>query len=166
MEILPARLDGKTVLDLGGYDGSMASACLQRGAVRATVVDSEQWRHYGWPEPERKPDVEYVQADFLYWPEAADVVLFLNVIYHQRNPWAALEKVRSLTRELLVLKTSFIPGDQPYWLVYEPYEGHPVSWTVSWRPMVPGLVKLLKNVGFRRIEEVGREGDHVVFHCA
>jgi hypothetical protein len=158
---IPADCSGLVCLDLGGYDGGMAKVCQQRGALRALCVDNGQYDAYGWHKPKQYEGVEYFDSSLYDWHLPADLVVFSNVIYHQQNPWLALEKVRALTKGTLVLVTSFVPGDLAYWQVYEPYEGHPVSSTVSWRPTVPGLVKLMKNVGFEAAE-VGREGDHVV----
>lgn len=144
---------GKTILDLGGYRGRECSIALDAGAKSAVCVDDESWRTYDrWEDREIYPKVKYVKGNFMNYNEPADIVILKNVIYHQRNPWATLEHVRKLTKEVLLLTTSFVEGDGPYWMVYRPYEGHPQSFTVAWRPMKLGLIKLLESNGFTDIE--------------
>lgn len=151
----------RTVIDVGGFAGAQAKSALDGGAARGVCLDSGQYVHYKWTPPSHQVGVEYVTGDVMAWTEPFDVVVCWNVIYHQRNPWAFAEKLRALTREALVLHTSFVLGDEPNWRVYRPYEGHAVSWTVAWRPTVAGLVNLLAAVGFVNIVEFCRSGDHV-----
>lgn len=151
----------RTVLDVGGYAGDRAKSALDGGAARGVCLDSGQYAHYAWAPPAPLDGVEYATGDVLAWTEPFDVVVCWNVIYHQRNPWAFAEQLRALTREALVIHTSFVDGEAPAWRVYRPYEGHPVSWTVAWRPTVAGLVTLLAAVGFRDVVEFARTGDHV-----
>lgn len=152
-------LTGKTVLDVGGYNGSAAKACLQRGAKIAIVIDSEQWHQYGWNGPTREDGPEFVTMDVMDWHEPVDFVVCSNVLYHQAHPWAFLAHLRKLTRDRLLLHTWIIEGTQNYWQIYSPGEGHPVSRTVVWKPMAPALGKLLANVGFTRVEQLGIGGD-------
>lgn len=167
---IPANLTGKTVLDIGGYNGEWAKVCLDRGARQAICYDSGQFTDYGWARPKLAEGVIFQRGDLMDFgwrpPRPADVVIFYNVLYHIRDPWSALERVRLLTKETLVLCTSFVPGDEAAFKLYafdDPNE-HPINdtYTAYWRPTVPGLFKLLRLTGFRDITEVGRSGDHVV----
>src|SRR5258706_7646001 len=150
----------KTVLDLGGYNGGECNIAMEAGAKSAICVDDESWKTYdNWHEFRPYPDVIYVKDNFMNYTKPAQLVILKNVIYHQRNPWKTLEHVRTLTTERLLLATSYVEGDEPMWRVYAPYEGHPVSWTVAWRPTKAGLIKLLQSTGFKDIE-VLTERDH------
>ena len=164
----------KTVLDLGGYDGRQAAWALKRGAARAICVEANQWPAYLWGTPEQYAGVSYIHKDLHDWKEPADIVILQNVIYHCRNPWRMLEHVRTLTLERLVLTTSYIRlygqhHDDAVWRVYAPGDGHPISWTVSWRPSERGLLVLLEATGFlphimwkeNQIKEE-QDGDHLV----
>lgn len=144
---------GKTVLDLGGYRGRECALALQAGAKSATCVDDESWRTYDrWADTPLLKGVEYFQGDFMNYTKPADIVILKNVIYHQRNPWKTLEHARKLTKKIFLLTTSFVPGDESVWRVYRPYEGHPQSFTVAWRPTLNGLVTLLEATGFKNIK--------------
>ncbi|PWU06094.1 MAG: hypothetical protein C5B43_02325 [Verrucomicrobia bacterium] len=144
---------GKTVLDLGGYRGRECALALQAGAKSAICVDDESYKSYdNWNDVSTFPQVEYVTRNFMEWYDPADIVIFKNVIYHQRNPWRTMEHIRKLTQEKLLLATSFVPGEESVWRVYRPFEGHPVSWTVAWRPTLNGLQTLLEATGFKNIK--------------
>jgi len=143
---------GKTILDLGGYDGFSCNDALQSGATSAVCVDDESWRTYDkWKEFNPYPQVIYIKDNFMNYTNPADIVILKNVIYHQRNPWRTLEHIRTLTKEKLILTTSYVEGREPMWRVYRPYEGHPKSFTVAWRPTLSGLITLLEATGFKNI---------------
>ena len=163
--LFPSDLTGLTVLDVGGYDGKAARYCLDRGAEKATVVDSEQWRKYGWNGPTREQGPTFVTMDILDWVEPADVVICSNVCYHVQNPWLFLAHLRELTIASLLLHTWIIEGDRDYWQIYTPGDGHKGSPTVVWRPMVPALGKLLVNVGFPDVAVLEQLGEHVSMLC-
>ena len=99
--------------------------------------------------------VETIVADFAHddlsdigqW----DVVLFLGVLYHLRDPFGALCRLRSLTRELAVIETHAItvPGDEDaaLWQFYPGAElnGDSSNW---WAPTPAGLQAGLTAAGF------------------
>jgi tRNA (mo5U34)-methyltransferase len=186
-------LAGRTVLDVGGWDGYFAFAAERAGAARVAVLDHYVWsmdlpgQQAYWrecqergvaPEPYEQtrfwhPDtlpgragfdtarealnsnVEAIVADFaaadltLYgqW----DVVLFLGVLYHLRDPLGALQRLWALTADLAVIETHAIvvPGheDDPLWRLYPGSElnADASNW---WSPNLPGLVAGLAAAGF------------------
>ena len=166
---IPANLTGKEVLDIGGYDGHFAALCLERGAERAVCVDTGEWRDYGWAPPVKRPGVQYVKGDVMTTLQQGDVVIFYNVIYHCRDPWTALERLRRLTRDQLLLCTSFVQGAGSDWRVISPDDpGQRIvnnRFTVFWKPTISGLVKLLKLTGFNDLHVVGYHNDHIVMDC-
>jgi tRNA (mo5U34)-methyltransferase len=162
---VPEDCTGLTVLDIGGYHGKIAKLCLERGAESATVLDSGQYEHYGWPEPERLPGVVYERGDFRDWRTPADLVFFLNVIYHVKDPWTALEHLRTITRREMVLCSLVIWNDQPVWEVDAPREVNPTDETVYWSPSEAGLRKLLAVTGWKDVEEVGHAYERLVLRC-
>jgi hypothetical protein len=169
---IPDDLTGRTVLDVGGYNGYFARLCLDRGARQATVVDNGEWQNYHWVPPSRDEEVRRIGCDVLEWQEPADVTILYNVVYHLRDPWRALWHMRCLTRDLMVLCTPFVAGDAAAWHVTDPdttgmvYENYLTSY---WTPTVPGLLLLLRRTGWTDVEEVGRTGeatgDHIVLRC-
>lgn len=172
---LPADCTGKTVLDIGGWDGEFAAACLRRGATDALVFDSGQYVDYTWVRPVERPGVRYKRGDLMDFSHdpapAADIVLLYNVIYHIRDPWMALERCRLLTRDTFVICTSFVPGDEPVWRLFSKEDERAAGgvindrYTVFWRPTIAGLLKLLHVVGFTDCEVFGPVEDHVCVRC-
>ncbi len=108
-------LQGKSVLDVGAWDGYFSFAAERLGASRVVSCDT-----YAWQQPGGKDGFEYarkalgskvedVEVEVLdISPETVgefDVVFFLGVLYHMRHPLLSLERVASVARELVVVET-------------------------------------------------------------
>jgi Protein of unknown function (DUF1698). len=163
LKAMPTDLRGKIVLDVGGYDGYYAARAMERGAEVAKVLDNRQYRRYssdeaeGWHEPVLFPGVMYITGDLITYHQPAHLVMCFNVIYHVTSPWDAARALRHLTWDTLLLSTSWLAGDEAVWHL-TPDASH----TIFWTPTVPGLVNLLKAVGFANVEEVERWQDRVL----
>jgi tRNA (mo5U34)-methyltransferase len=79
----------------------------------------------------------------------------LGILYHMKHPLLALERVRSVTRERLIMST-FV--DMTWWpkpamAFYEGSEANrdPTNW---WGPNPPAVVGMLRAAGFERVEIV------------
>jgi tRNA (mo5U34)-methyltransferase len=160
-------LTGKSVLDIGAWDGFFSFAAERRGAARVLATDSFSWSGRGWGSRagfelarraygSRVEDLEIDVMDLA--PERLgrfDVVLFLGVLYHLRHPLLALERVAAVTGERLILETvvdlagirrpamAFYPGRE--------LNDDPTNW---WAPNLPGLRAMLHAVGFTRVDVV------------
>jgi tRNA (mo5U34)-methyltransferase len=167
---LPARLDGKTVLDVGAWDGAYSFEMERRGAARVLATDQFCWGGNGWATQDgfnlaRRAlgsKVEDQTIDVLdLSPEAVggtyDIVLFLGVLYHMANPLLALEKVRSVAGDLLVVETEvdmlFTRRPAAAFFPTTELNDDPTNW---WAPNVPAVLGMLHAVGFRRAEVVFR----------
>jgi len=164
---LPETFRGKSVLDVGAWDGFFSFEAERRGAERVLATDSFVWRG-GWPtgkagfELARRAlnsRVEDMEIDVLELsPERVgtfDIVLFLGVLYHMRHPLLALERVASVTRELLIVETvvdclhhrrpviAFYPGSE--------LSNDPSNW---WGPSPAAVRAMLETVGFSRVDIV------------
>lgn len=161
-------LQGKTVLDVGAWDGYFSFASERLGASRVLATDSFAWGGAPWGSMEsfnlaREVLGSRVEDRFIdvmdLGPEAIgtfDVVLFLGVLYHLRHPLLALERVASVTGELLVIETladlmftsrpaaAFYPGAY--------MDADDTNW---WGPNAAALLAMLREVGFTRVEVVG-----------
>ena len=163
---IPADLTGTTVLDVGAWDGYFSFEAERRGADRVLAVDSFSWEGEGWgskagfelAHEALGSRVESKAIDVLdLSPETVgvfDLVLFLGVLYHMRDPLLALERVASVTGGHLVLDTR-----RP-----DPPRGPPPP---SWRRDEPRRLELVgpepgggggdaRAVGFERVEIVQR----------
>ena len=172
---LPEDLNGRTVLDIGAWDGFFSFEAERRGAARVVAVDPACWREPAWG-----PDgwgtqrgfnlarialgsaVEDLDTDLLdLRPERVgsfDLVLLLGVLYHLPDPWPVLERAAAVTAGTLVIEThgDFLDVRRPA-LAYYPsdgLDGDPSNW---WGPNPPLLRARLRALGFERVELVHRE---------
>jgi len=166
---LPERLDGRSVLDVGAWDGFFSFEAERRGAARVVAADSHVWNMPGGRDGfdlSREilgSKVEACNVDVLdLSPETVgtfDVVLFLGVLYHMRHPLLALERVASVTGDLLVLEThvDLSLTRRPAAAFYPGYdlELDPSNW---WGPNPPAVVAMLRAVGFDDVEIVSPDG--------
>lgn len=158
--MIPEDLTGKSVLDIGGYDGAYAKLCLERGAREATVLDSEQWRDYGWAVFRPASGVQYVKCDLLdpFMSRnlfKADLVLCFNMLYHVKNVWGACEVLRELTKDTCLIYTQILYGtDEPVWRNWQKHDAN-YNDKCYWKPSESGLCSLLYEVGFKQIDIAG-----------
>ena len=165
---LPESLAGRTVLDVGAWDGFYSFEAERRGAARVLATDHYCWSGPGWGtkqgfELARRAlgsGVADLEVDVLdLSPESVggtfDVVLFLGVLYHMRHPLLALERVASVTGDLLVLETHVerLPLRRPVAAFYPGRELNDDA-TNWWGPNLAGVRAMLAAVGFTRIELV------------
>ena len=173
---LPRDLRGRTVLDVGAWDGFFSFECERRGAERVVALDGPAWQRARLG-PGRVRDALGVRARaararLAAWrtsssssttisPEAVgrfDVVLFLGVLYHLKHPWVALERVASVCDGLLILEThaDLLDVRRPAMALYPGDEvaGDASNW---WGPNLAALKAMLREEGFARVEVVHRE---------
>jgi tRNA (mo5U34)-methyltransferase len=161
---LPDSLAGRTVLDVGAWDGFFSFECERRGASRVVASDFYSWHGGGWgtkagfelARTARGSRVEDVDIDVMdLSPDRIgtfDVVLFLGVLYHLRHPLLALERVASVTRTLLILETvvDLVGFDRPAMAFYPGRElnNDPTNW---WGPNPAAVAAMLTSIGFARV---------------
>jgi tRNA (mo5U34)-methyltransferase len=167
-------LQGKSVLDIGAWSGAFSVEAARRGATKVTAVD----RHV---KPVFRPFVDqsgyridWFEIDMDQSPRALgalgvhDIVLFMGVFYHLRDPIAALREVAKVTGETLVLETLVelsLPPERPAMMFYPGREvnNDPSTW---WGPNVQCVRDLLGMVGFSRVRDAPGSGpDRHIFHA-
>lgn len=164
---IPPDLSGRTVLDVGAWDGFFSFECERRGAARVVASDSYVWSDtragFDHARAALGSRVEALEIGVLELaPERVgtfDVVLFLGVLYHMRHPLLALEHAASVTAGQLIVEThvdlsflrrpamAFYPGHE---LLYDQ-----TNW---WGPNPEAVVEMLRSCGFARVEIVTPNG--------
>jgi tRNA (mo5U34)-methyltransferase len=166
---LPASLAGKTVLDVGAWDGFYSFEMERRGADRVLATDSYSWSGPGWGtkagfELARRTlnsKVEDLDIDIMDLSAERvgrfDVVMCLGVLYHLRHPLLAIERLYDVTGDLLVLETEcdFLWHRRPGAAFYPGRElsGDASNW---WGPNAKCVLGMLEASGFRKVEVASR----------
>jgi tRNA (mo5U34)-methyltransferase len=167
---LPADLSGRSVLDIGAWDGFFSFEAERRGARRVVASDYYAWHGQGWGTGKGKSGfelarralgsrVEDVDVDVLDLSAERvgtfDLVFFLGVLYHVPNPLLALERVAAVTGHCLVLETvvDMVGISRPAAAFYPDRElnNDPTNW---WGPNHAAVCGMLAAVGFRRVEVI------------
>lgn len=155
---------GKTLLDIGCWDGYNSIEATHRGASRVLATDHFAWSDQCWGKREAfelarahlAPAVEVMDIDLsMLTVERVgtfDVVLFAGVFYHLRHPLLVLEQLAPLARETFILETHLDAGlvDQPAMIFYPGRElnGDPTNW---WGPNTACVEAMLRDVGFPNV---------------
>jgi tRNA (mo5U34)-methyltransferase len=164
---IPSDLRGRTVLDVGAWDGFYSFECERRGAARVVAADSFAWNGENWSSKAGfelarralRSQVEDVELDVMDMSPARigtfDLVLFLGVLYHLREPLTGLARVASVAASELIVETHvdalwtrrpamcFYPGTTL---------GHdPTNW---WGPNPAAVCAMLREVGFSEVTVV------------
>ena len=161
---LPASLSGKHVLDIGAWDGFYSFECERRGAASVLATDSFCWSGGGWGSKagfdlahrSLGSKVETREIDVMDMSAEAvgqfDLVLLLGVLYHMRHPLLCLEKVASVTKDLLILETEvdLLSIQRPAMAFYESAEVNQDD-TNWFGPNPPCVTAMLRAVGFEDV---------------
>jgi tRNA (mo5U34)-methyltransferase len=153
---LPRDAKGLRVLDVGCRDGFFAFEMERRGAT-VTGLDYADPDVTGFGIASRGlgSRVEYVVANvYDLTPDrfgTFDLVLFLGVLYHLRNPLLALDRMRHVMKpgSLVFVETHILSGrgagasDEPLWRFY-PRDELRRDHTNKWAPNLPGLLRALE----------------------
>lgn len=157
-------IQGKSVLDIGCWDGYFSIEAVSRGAARVLATDQFAWSESCWGSREAfelarahlAPAIEVMDADLadltVERVGTFDVVLFAGVLYHLRHPLLALERLVPLAKELLILETHLDARwqNRPAMIFYPNREldGDPTNW---WGPNRACVEAMLRDVGFSEI---------------
>jgi tRNA (mo5U34)-methyltransferase len=177
---IPDDLSGRSVLDIGCWDGLFAFECERRGAER--VVAADLWENVGrgafdFAREELGSKVEPLECDVYDLPgklggERFDLVLFLGVLYHLRHPLLGLEKVGACTKPggMVVIETTIdyesMQQQRPLMAFHPGNElnDDPTSW---WSPNPVGLAMMLGAAGFAQMASVIQlwQGNRGIYHA-
>jgi tRNA (mo5U34)-methyltransferase len=183
-------LTGLRVLDVGTRDGFFAFACERAGAREVVALDHVDPDVTGFEVARRilGSKVEYARENIYQISRekygSFDLILFLGVLYHLRDPLLALDRLRSVSDgrmvvESLVCDTRFFTGfEQTTTLeaIAPALASIPIAQflpsgrfhsdpTNKWVPNLTGLIALVEDAGFLVQRSALRE-DRGVVHAA
>ena len=156
-------IEGKTVLDIGAWDGYFSFAAEQRKASDVLATDWYCWDGPGWG---TKAGFDFAHQRFNSKVRSAsldvfsldpklhgtfDVVLFTGVLYHLPDPLGGLRIAASMCSDHLVVSSATLNAsdDRP---IMEYAEGVDGDATTYWLPNPACIIAILKQNGFRTFE--------------
>lgn len=107
----PASFEGMSVLDMGASDGFFSFEAERRGASRVLAMDVRTGSQSGFALAHelRNSNVEFREGNvYELSPETHgqfDVVICLGLLYHLRYPVLALDRLRTITKQFMLLET-------------------------------------------------------------
>jgi tRNA (mo5U34)-methyltransferase len=161
---LPDDLSGRTVLDVGAWDGFFSFEAERRGASRVVALDGGVWQvgsigKAGFEFARKVLDskVEDVEMDVdEISPERLgtfDLVLFLGVLYHLPNPFGSFLKVASVAARDIIIEThvDLVEQTVPAMAFYPDDEcaNDPTNWCGPNKAAVEGMLRF---AGFKTIK--------------
>jgi len=160
---IPDDLTGKTVLDIGAWDGYFSFVAEERGAiVTATDSANHSWGKVGTGKAGfdlakklRNSKVnEYISDVYDLDPSIIgtfDIVFCFGVLYHVKGPYTLLEKIFDLTNELAIIETVSNNNMNEKRIIeyYRLQENNDPSNYFSLNALC--LIKMLEHIGFTNI---------------
>lgn len=164
-EIFEGHTLGKSVLDIGAWDGFFSFEAERYGAKRVLATDHFCWSGPGWGTKAGfdlmhhhfNSNVEALDVDLpnlsLETLGTFDIVLFLGVLYHLKDPFGGLEKAASMCNEQLIVETAadMLHLDEP---VMRYFVGSTLNGddTNFWAPNRACLKDMLHELGFSMVD--------------
>jgi len=175
---LPRRFDGRSVLDVGAFDGFYAFLAEARGARRVVAIDNEQYRLWvraRWGVELRGGEgfraihallasgVEYRRLDAFdmsEMDERFDLVFCFGILHRVQDPLALLRLTRARVAPggcVLVETYGSVGGDGgPAIDVLAPRAVYPRDDYVYWGFAAASLERLAAQAGFASVDVIGR----------
>jgi len=170
---VPADLSGKTVLDIGAYNGCVAFECERRGARDVVALDIMNPEATGFAQLANAlgSEVRWVNGSVYELDVAVhgtfDVVIFFGVLYHLRYPLLGIDRLRSVATSEVFVETHVIDrhfvhprrwfrwlkereqrfSTVPMWRHYRARELHPHDASNIFGPNTHAVVAALDEVG-------------------
>jgi tRNA (mo5U34)-methyltransferase len=109
---------GKSVLDIGAWDGFFSFEAERRGAALVTASDWHCWVGSGWGKKigfdtakqllnSKVEELIAKPEDIPLVPDSYDIVILLGVIYHVRNPISVINRCGILASESVIVETAY-----------------------------------------------------------
>ena len=170
--MITKELQGKSVLDIGAWDGYDSFKAEQYGAKRVLATDvwynapfnKEYWdtirngnEGFLYAKKILNSKVDHLNIDILSMSEQSpgpfDVVFFVGVLYHLQHPLKALQILASICREMLILESAiFSPKDKAVEKFNQDTPIMNFRGTSGWFPNKKCLEEMLTVAGFQSID--------------
>lgn len=156
--------EGKTVLDVGAWDGYFSFAAERNGAKEVTASDWHCWVGDGWG---KKASFDFVKKSLKSKVKELvckaeelptdgnkfDIVMLLGVTYHVKNPIALIERVACRSNDLVVIETEYRDDNITEPLIYlipdDSLNNDHSNWNV---PNLAGVRSMMEIAGLKDVK--------------
>lgn len=170
-QVMPEDLTGKTVLDLGAWDGYYSFLAESRNAKQVLAIDNLQAKDgttLGFETAKKilNSKVEHRIMDALDIDKLDnfDIIICFGLYYHVKNIYELLEKCYNKCNEMLLVEGHVIDGYESMMYFYNAYElnNDPTNY---WGMTESCLIKMLSRVGFKKIETISKRNHRILIRC-
>lgn len=177
---LPSDLTGKSILDVGAWDGYFSFASEKRGASRILAVDVPLEKGGNWGATKGfkfakdylKSKVEFKECsvdNLESLGEKFDIVLQYGVLYHLENLIPALKSTFNVTKEYSLIETALLPpnmNNNPDLSLVAFLNGYSGDNSNYWYPNITAMNNMLNYVGYKKVEVIfDLSGIRATFKC-
>lgn len=171
---MPEDLTGKTVLDIGAWDGFFSFEAEKRNAKRVIATDVPITEGGTWAGSnglkfaiqELKSKVKWdflnIEHENFINNGPSDLVMCFGVLYHIKSPLKALENLFELTADngICLIETAICKDDRAI-LEYRPnYEGDPTNY---FYPSESWIYEASNQCGFITCDKIYDNGERATF---
>ncbi|MEI6609649.1 MAG: methyltransferase domain-containing protein [Deltaproteobacteria bacterium] len=171
---MPKDLSGKTVLDVGAWDGYFSFEAERRGAGKVVACDVSVDSGGNWGGTDGFNFAKKILKSNVIFKECSieelisnkignyDVVMCYGVLYHLQNLMPAIQNLAAVTKEYALIETAVLPAamdtnpNLPLCAFLQGFDNDPSNY---WYPNTKCLKAMLYFYGFKRFELVGKCGD-------
>lgn len=166
-------LKNKQVLDIGAASGWYSLECEKLGA-QVFSINKDSGHNAQIKEVVRltEANIKTYNLDLFNMEvnHKFDIVLFLGVLYHMKNPYLGIEKCFSVTKDLCVIETHVDDNDlhssasKKSYMRFIPDDSLNNDKTNWWAPSAQCVIDMCDSVGFKT-KCIHRHHDRAIFHC-
>lgn len=179
---LPDDLSGKSVLDIGCWDGYYSFMCEERGASKVVASDKFIWqqRHisgkdywtmdagFDLAKQYRKSKVEKLVASVEELDPSLhgkfDIVLMLGVIYHAKDPIGYMQKAFDMSNDLVIFESHVDMQDFNYpvarYYIHDELNNDDTNY---WGMNQHAICGIMQDIGFKNINHLTLRTGRMVF---
>lgn len=176
IQAIPKNLKGKSVLDLGAWDGYFSVAAAKRGAEPVVAIDNgygEQrdfgdgaierlYKKYAILNKKLGINITFLPMDIFEMDKILmkfDYIFCFGIYYHVKNIYGLFEKCYEKLNPggTLLIEGHFIGGGGFFTYFYDEYELNNDK-SNYWSPTEETLQKMLRRIGFRKYKRIGTLG--------
>ena len=165
-------LTGKTVLDIGCWDGFYSFACEKKNAKRVVASDRFVWDSpeftdagFNFAHKHLNSKVEKLHASVEELPEKNlgkfDIVLMLGVLYHAKSPIQYIEIAKELSKGIVIFETAVdlmdIPVPVARYYVHDELNHDPTNF---WGFNELAMLGMMHDAGYKNIKSVRLENQN------